>query len=491
MAIAALVLAIALRPRGFGFVLGDPDEFIFMKLAESLRLSHWPIFGGQPFYYDLPLYPLTASFFLLITNNYLLATRLVSYVSTLVTAAVIYKYLRIKTGERVLALVAALLFLMLPLSVFYSQVGIIEPFLSLLLFSGIISFDLAEEEHSLPLAFLSGGLLGLAVLTKFTALVPLLIIVIYLVLASLRLTLRAGNLLAIRVHLNSLAVLSTAGIIFLPVILFFRLKDYAVFSYQIGTIFGTNGATGWAIFPVVKALLPDWLTAGNAAFWLTWLVIIAAGVGSFWLVSDRRFRLLTTVFTVLLYLVLARAPFHIRYLVILMPVLAICVSLGLHRFKLLGQLPLLLIFIATTLYLIGYNVKVLQASRQNILETAVAAVKLPRADFSGFIFSNYWPNILGYLAGTDRSSWLANNKREVEAYYPAAEADSFTLLKKYGGYVFIEEKFSQEISQPAARQEAIVAQLSVREPDKVISTTSPAFPYFREGGDRVLIYEYR
>ncbi len=220
-------------------------------------------------------------------------------------------------------------------------------------------------------------------------------------------------------------------------------------------------------------------------------VIIAAGVGSFWLVSDRRFRLLTTVFTVLLYLVLARAPFHIRYLVILMPVLAICFSLGLYRFKLLGKLSLLLIYIATTLYLIGYNVKVLQASRQNILETAVAAVKLPRTDFSGFIFSNYWPNILGYLAGTDRSSWLAKNKREVEAYYPAAEADSFTLLKKYGGYVFIEEKFSQEIGQPSARQEAIVVQLSGREPDNVISTTSPAFPYFREGGDRVLIYEYR
>lgn len=473
-----------LRPLKSGFVLGESDEIIYMQMAENFRSLHAPVFGGQPFYYDLPLYPLVAAGLSFLIGNFLFAVKLLSFLSVMLSAVLIFFYLKFKLGNPIPAFGAGLLFLFFPLVIFYGQTGIIEPFLTLLLLAAAFSIDMALTRGSLRFAVLGGLLLGGSVLTKYTGLITYLFTGVCLFFRSLVLNLRLGWRDSLKVDRNSSLILFLASALFLPVIIYFRIFDRENFTYQTGTIFGFWDKPSPLSFPA-------WFNWDNLSYWLTPVVcvLILAGVWAFY--RQRSFRLIFWLSLLTLAALMFRPIFHLRYLYVVLPYAAIIISLLFWKISFSQRKLYLLMLGVLLLYLAPYNVTAFASARHRLLERSVAAVGLPRADFNGFIFSNFWPNFYASLARTDKASWLSDDIREVQAFYPKSENNSFELLQQYGGYVFIDELYSQRIGQPAARLRALEKITREKTPLMVLSEEGSNYPFFRENLNTVTIYEYR
>lgn len=483
------VVFVIFRPRGWGVVLGEPDEFIYMKLAESWRTARWPLYGGQPFYYDLPLFTISAAALSFLKVSYLQAVRWISYVAVFLTAFVLYSFRRKTEGSLYKALLTALFFLLTPLTVFYSQIGVLDPYSTLWLLAALVFFCLARRTERVPLFLLAGVFLGLALLTKYTALVLLALIFFHFVVKSLQLTLAGRWREKWRLDWGSGLTLFIAVVLFLPPLFLYRLKDPWVFLVQTGSIFGWHGETAFVLFPRQLAVLPEWFNLVNLDYWWTlpFLVLVFLGLSANLYRRRETFFLLT--FGFYLYLILGRVPFHIRYLFPLLPFFSWFAVDGLYLLSLKkGKIFLLLSLLLIT-YLTPKASTAWQSSRHDLLERSVAAVKLPRRDFSGFVFANYWPNFYGFLARTEKASWLATNKREVEAFYPAADTDSFTLLSREGGYVFLEDFYARFIVHPPARAEAAERLETIRQPFLTVEDTAPNFPFLRGKLNQVEIYQ--
>lgn len=480
---------IIFRPRGSGFVLGEPDEFIYMKLAESWRTMGWPIYGGQPFYYDLPFFTLAAAGLSFLKVGYLGAGRWLSYVAVFLTALLLYSFRGKTEKHSSKALLTALFFLLSPLTVFYSQIGVLDPLSTLWLLAALLFFVGARRAERVSFFGLAGVCLGLALLTKYTALVLLALVFFSFVVKSLQLTLAGPWREKWRLDGGSGLTLLVALALFLPPLFLYRLRDPWVFLVQTGSIFGLRGETGFVLFPQRLAFLPEWFTLSNLDYWWTGPFLALAFLGLMVNLYRRGEAFFLLTFLLYFYLILGRVPFHIRYLFPLLPFFSWLAADGLDFLSLKKEKIFWLLFLLLMISLAPRALTAWQSSRHDLLERSVAAVKLPRPDFSGFIFANYWPNFYAYLARTEKASWLATNKREVAAFYPAATADSFTLLSQAGGYVFLENLYARFIVHPAPRAEAVVRLAAQREPFLVVEDTVPNFPFSREPLNQVEVYE--
>ncbi|MEK7611037.1 MAG: glycosyltransferase family 39 protein [Patescibacteria group bacterium] len=479
-----LIYFLVFRPLTSGFTLGESDEIIYMQMAENFRNLHSPVFGGQPFYYDLPLYPLVAAGLSLLTGNFLFAVKLLSFLSVLLSAVLIFFYLKFKLGNSVPAFGAGLLFLFFPLVLYYGQIGIIEPFLAFLLLAAAFTLDMAISQGSLRFAVLSGFLLGGSILTKYTGLITYLFIGVCLFIRSLDWNRRLGWRDSLKVDRNSFLILALATSVFLPVIIYFRIFDRENFTYQTGTIFGFWDKPSPVVFPA-------WFNWDNFSYWLTPVVCVLIFGGLFFFYRQRNLRLIFWLSLLTLTALMARPIFHLRYLYVVLPYAAIIISLLFWKISFHRRALYLLILTVLLLYLAPYNVTAFASARHRLLERSVAAVGLPRADFNGFIFSNFWPNFYASLARTDRASWLSDDNREVQAFYPKSENNSFELLQQYGGYVFVDKLYSQKIGHPEARLRALEKIKEEKTPLMILSEEGPNFPFFRENLDTVTIYEYQ
>src|SRR3989344_691859 len=142
IALILLINLIKILKLDGGFVLGEPDERNYVDVVRNLRSSPYPQFDGTPFLHSLPLFHYLALPLSFIFPVQYLAVRLVSWLASLLLALVIYWYLKEKFAT-ITGLAGALVFSMLPLSVFYSRLGLLESLLSFFVIAFIFSFDKA------------------------------------------------------------------------------------------------------------------------------------------------------------------------------------------------------------------------------------------------------------------------------------------------------------------------------------------------------------
>ena len=246
-ALVILLLLVGVLSRGSvlngGIILGEPDEFVHVKLVESILQNGQPTFQGKGFYYELPGYFTLGS---LVTRIFsfapLVSLRLISLVSTLGTAGLVFFYLKRKESW-LEATTGGLFYLLIPLSVFYSRVGIIEPLLVFLLTGTMVFFDLGRVEKNWRFSAFAGLFLGLGLLTKYSILPIFVLVVGFFLLDFFQDNLRFWKSDSIRLRLIGFLPIVLSLVLFLPVLLYFYKLDSLTLKDQTRQVFGLTGET--------------------------------------------------------------------------------------------------------------------------------------------------------------------------------------------------------------------------------------------------------
>lgn len=488
------VILLLSRNLGSGVILGEPDEFVHAQLSQNLLRSPIPTYSGAPFFYDLPGMFVTGSLVLRFVKDPLVSVRLVSFLSTTALGLLIYYYLR-KRGVTVIgSAVGGLLFYFNPLTIFYSQVGVIEPLLSLFLFSFLVFYDLFLEKNLLRYSALAGVFLALAIFTKYTALYFLLLALLVFAYKSLRasfslLRLKSGYLL---LDFKSLVPLAIVAVTVVPVVFFFYSKFPAELKFQTRQVLGF---TSMAVFSPFINLDADFF--GKLFWWFPIPMLVGTLLGFIAFLDKFRQKSLFCLasFLILFVLVSSRAPFYPRYLVVLLPYIAVFSAVFLDYS--VGFLPLpsrmrgALLILVLVLYIVTYRNIISDSylsSKHNLLETAAASINKNPANSSKWVLSNYWPNIVGSRVGRQNYAWLTLDNREISIFQPTESKTGLEIMKEGRAVMVIENIYSNFLVYPPARYEALTKIKRELRPDLVITDPSSNFPFFKDSVNRVDIY---
>lgn len=489
----AVVLLLS-RNLGSGVILGEPDEFVHGQISYNLLTNSIPFYSGAPFFYDLPGLFVLGSLVIRFVKDPLVSVRLVSLLATLMLGLVIYYYLRKKGITVIGSAVGVLLFCFSPLTIFYSQVGVIEPLLSLFLFSFLVFFDLFLEKNLLRYSALAGVFLALAILTKYTALYFLLLALLVFAYKSLRasfslLRVKSGYLL---LDFKSLVPLAIVAVTVVPVVFFFYSKFPAELKFQTRQVLGF---TSMAVFSPFINLDADFF--GKLFWWFPIPMLVGTLLGFIAFLDKFRQKSLFCLasFLISFVLVSSRAPFYPRYLVVLLPYMAVFSAVLLeYTLGLLTAFPRLrktLPVLAVVLYIVTYRNIISDSylsSKHNLLETAAASINKDPANSSKWILSNYWPNIVGSKVGRQNYAWLTLDNREVSIFQPGERKTGLEIMKEGRAVIVIENMYSKFLVYPPARYEALTKIKRELRPDLVITDTSPNFPFLKDSVNRVDIY---
>ncbi|MCL5004204.1 MAG: glycosyltransferase family 39 protein [Patescibacteria group bacterium] len=474
------VLVVSVRAVNFssGVILGEPDEEVHVQILAGLKNSFNPVYQGIGFYYEMPLYFWTAALF----NNFvfhraIFSLRWVSFISTILTALILSFYFLKKEG-RFLALLAPILYLLIPLSVFYARVGIIEPFLVLLITGGVVFYDLSREKRDIRLSAFSGIFLGLSLLTKYTGLPILAILTIYLLLETLTNNRRLIDGSSIKVNLQALLPLVVASLIFLPVFLYFYKLDSFDVRWQTKQIFGLFGG-------VRQEFQPGRIL--NFPWWFSWPIILLTLAGLGRSVREyRKYGLFVLFFLAMLVSVLSRLPFYPRYGLVLCPFLVVFAVLGVSFIKSI-RLTVGLVFLVLVLNVLPI-IKAWHAADWHIIEEAVSRVKLEAPSVS-WSFSNYWPNYFGAELGVKNYAWLTYDGPDMESFAPGEKRNALAILKTDGGAVFLENLYADlYLTQQPGRLRAINEVRKNYQPAFSVTRQGSNFPFSQISNDRIDVY---
>jgi 4-amino-4-deoxy-L-arabinose transferase-like glycosyltransferase len=161
----------------------EPDEADYQLVAEGFLKPGWPQLRGKPYVENFPLFPFLTAQLIKVFNpaGKFVAIRTLSIIGNFLVGVGLYFYWRSKNNPKA-GLISAVVFWLLPLSVFYSRTGTQEMFFMGLSFLGLILFmRLNSEKKIFPI--LSAVLVALSVLTKTNAVVFLLTPLILLILS--------------------------------------------------------------------------------------------------------------------------------------------------------------------------------------------------------------------------------------------------------------------------------------------------------------------
>ena len=476
-----LLAFLKLIPLNGGIILGEPDEVVHADVVTSLINTRMPAYGGSGFYFDLPAYfTVAATFSQIIIHNPLVSLRAVSFLATLLTSLIVYYYL-LKKEDRRVALVGALLYFLIPLSIFYSRVGVIEPFLVLGMTGSLCFFDLGRDKKNIWYSVLSGLFLGLSFLTKYTILPIFAVMALYLIfdfVRSNRYFLRDKYL---HISLYSFVPLVLGLLIFLPVLIYFYKQDPWTVKWQTYQILGLFGGVKQELRPGRILEFP---------WWFSWPIVALAVVGigkSF--AEYKKYLSLILGTLVMLFVVLSRLPFYPRYALVLVPFLCMLSALGLS-FVTSSRLRAFLF-----LFLIVMNIlplsEAFRSADQRIIENSVAAAKAGGSNPS-WAFSNYWPNYFGKLLPVNNYAWLTYDGPDLRAYAPGENRDALSILKTDGGAVFLENLYADlTLTQQPGRLRAIDEVKKTYSPTFTVRSQSPNFPFSRKPGDSIDVYIFK
>lgn len=476
---SVILLAKLVNFRG-GVILGEPDEMVHAEVVKSLINTKTPSYNGTGFYYDLPAYfTVSALFSYFLFHDPLVSLRFVSLIATLATAVIIYYYLLKKDGRRA-AVIGSLTYFLIPLSTFYLRVGVIEPFLVFCLTGAFCFFDLGRGQKNILLSLLSGLFLGVGLLTKYSILPILTVMIVYLAVDFIWSNRVFYKETYLRVNLYSFVPVALGLAIFLPLLYFFYKHDPATVKWQTYQVLGWYGG-------VKQELRLERFF--DFSWWYSLPVLILSIVGLLRIgVNFKKYLFLILCGAVMFLVVLSRLPFYPRYALTLVPFLAIFLSLGLSLIK-SNKLVAALVFGLFVINVLPL-VTAYKSSFQRLIEDSVSAVgRQPIRPV--WTFSNYWPNYFGNEVGVSKFAWLTYDGPDLRAFAPGEERDALTILKNDGGVVFLENLYADlTLTQQPGRMRAIDEVRKVYKPNFTVKSTRPNFPFSKKVGNSVDVYVF-
>lgn len=488
-----LVLLLA-RNLDSGVILGEPDEYVHAQIAQNLLKTPFPYYSGSPFFYDLPGLFVIGSLVTKFVNDPLISVRLISLFSTILLGVAICFYLRTKHLTLWAALFGSLLFYFSPLTIFYSQVGLIEPLVSLFLFCFLMFYDLFLERNQLKYSFVSGLFLAAALFTKYTALYFILVALVIFIYKSLivslkEITKRRTDYLLL--DLKALIPLAIPVVTVLPVIVFFYTRfpiEFKIQTYQV------LGVTRMAVFLLFTNLNAE--TAGNILWWVPLPILLGTLFGFFAFLARFKSRSLfcLLIFVISLVLVLSRAPFHPRYFIVLLPFLAILNATFLDF--VINRLPIRVglkaaLFITLLLFFVlvyrGVIYESYFSAKHNVLERVAEVITADPSAKGKWVLSNYWPNIVASKMLGHPYAWLTLDNNEIRIFNPEESQTGLEIINEGRAVIVVENKYTATLVYSPSRYEALTRVKSLK-PDFVMEDTMPNFPFFRDSTNRINVY---
>lgn len=460
-----------------GVILGEPDAIVHAQIVESLIHVGRPLYNGRGFYFEMPAYFYTASIFSqLVFKNPLVSLRFVSYASSVATALILVFYLSKKEGRKT-GILTGLLYFLVPLSVFYLRVGVIEPFLVFGMVGAFCFFDLGRERRSIKFSVVSGLFFSLSLLTKYTILPIFFLTTAYFFYDLLRMNRNILRNNTLYLNLYSLSPLLLGILVFVPIFLYFYQIDPVNVKWQTLQVLGFYGGVKQE-FRISRILDFPWF--------YSWPILVFTTLGFYRVLKNlNKFSFLLLSALLMLGAVLTRLPFYPRYALVLVPFLAIFAGLGLG----LVRRKLVVIFF---LFVVGANLlplyRAFTASYQTILEDAVRISKKIYAQ-PPWVFSNYWPNFFADSYKVKNYSWVTYSNSDLQAFAKGSDGDSPNLLKTEGGVVFLDNLYADlHLTQPESRLVAIKDIRNLYKPETSVLATSSNFPFSRKFGNQIDIY---
>ncbi len=474
-----------------GIIPGEPDEFIYSRVSRDLSWSFPPYYLGAPFVVQLPLFPILAAPIIKITGDPLFSVRIVSFILTLATSLAIFWYLIDKFRSYYIATLGAAFFLFNPLTVFYSQVGVLDPTLSFFLFIFLISLERAMRSGRLWL-FLLASLASLAsILTKYTGLYTIPILLLAFLFRSVMLNARNRENIK-RGYLffdyKSLLAFSIPTVFSLSILFFISRRFPLEFNWQVVEVLGFNGAASFNLIASLKSGVINSLTTSISPLFL---ILVISGL-FFSFLNLRTFGPIVGMSLILSALVFSRLPFNFRYLVVLIPfytILAVIPFVYIRRFPskvkllILAVIPVLYFALMAKSLVFSYN-----STKHNLLEDTVLYVNKLDSKKSAWLLSNYWPNVLSDISGRVNIGWLTLDNREISIFTPSEKRTGKEIMETTPTFVIVEDYFSKtQIVANGPRSEGFHYVVSNYQPVKVILDGNPNFP-FSPLSNRISIY---
>lgn len=187
MTLAILVIGLAFVLRLWhlpvGMDLREPDQIGYQVIAENFRHNWKPTYYGEGYYGSGFLYMLLGYLVSIPLADTLLGIRLPSWGAALAIAVALWCYGRY-VGSARLAIFAAVIFSLMPLSVYYSRQGLSDMLTALWLFLWLWALDAAISSHRRIVALVAGVIFGLLTLTKWPSGMMYCILVAFLLAAE-------------------------------------------------------------------------------------------------------------------------------------------------------------------------------------------------------------------------------------------------------------------------------------------------------------------
>ncbi len=482
-----------------GFVPSEPDERNYLDIVRNFRNGPLPNYDGIVLFHSPPFFHYLGFLISFIVDGYF-AIRLVSLLASLGLGITILFYLKSRFTFPIAAFASGL-FLVLPITVFYSRLGLIEMLISFFAFSYIVSFQIAWEKNSFKWASVSGVALGLGLITKYSIL-PLLgvpVVVCGLEILSQIIKTKSLKFLLfkefIRKNLLIVVLGLTALVIFAPVTYFNYSLNPFEFKTQIKQDFALGGRT--FELPVVMS----YLQAIPSFF--TWSVVGLFVLGIIrGLKSWRQYLPIFLSIVLLTYALLKIALYTPRYFVILVPFLVVLIGLGtnwlveiitqklkipLSSNQVMGGITLAIVVLGVSPLITAFS-----ASYHITIEEVGNYVKEQNTD-NQWVASNYWPSAFVDQVGY-KISWYSSDLRDSKTFsaegktkYQSLDSPTFDLINKEGGWVIIENLFSQTISKGRERYD-LLNTLKSRQPVKIFTDLSPNWPYSSTNSNTFSVY---
>lgn len=476
-----------------GVILGEPDEYNLALVAKSLAKSSVPTYDGTPWFFELPLFPYLSFLVGKIIPGFFIPQRVVSLFASLGSALAIYVFVKIKVVKILPAAFAATAFSLMPFAVFYSRVGILEATWVFFTLSSLLMMEMAKNKQSKLFAFFSGFLLGLSLLTKYSAMFIIPLYLIFFLVRSIKFT-KDSSFKEIRLDLLYGISLLVCLVMVLPFFYFFKRLDYINFVYQTKQSLGLIGGRQWS-FPQIKENLHNLL--GNSIWWFSLPVLVFFILGF----TTKNLAWLKIFILLLLFICLSKVPSYPRYFYVLTPFIAIFTGFGFESAEALFHLwvgkivtkkqSTLLLFLILITISLPSSLEAFSSSYHNLIEDSAKYINQRSTQKPTAVFSDYWPRY--FCRGYDFKycTWFTLRFEDFSSFYSNDEKMTIADILGKEEVWYVKENYysGKNISPDRGRLKAQRRYLQDVTATAVVVDDAPNFPFFK-GRNKVELFKF-
>lgn len=473
-----------------GLVLGEPDEFIHQEVANNFKKSPWPTYGGVPWLFQIPLYPLLGHFLSPVFPQRYVALRVVSVLSSLFLILGTFLYFKSKFSVRV-GFFTALLLSISPFSIYISRLALLDSTVVSFGLLSIYALDYALEKGSKRWSLIAGLFLTISLMTKYTALIYLIVFcavfLFFLVKDNLRISLKEPLL---RLRVVSLLPLLLVFLNIFPVLLVLRFHESYYFKLQVFTSLGFIHD----FWKIKGGELGITYYLGIIPWWLTWPILLFSIGGMIWSFKFlKKFPVFVLAFILTAVITLPFRPFYPRYFYPIAPFASVFAGLFLTIITEKFRRPLgVSLFLLSVILILPTAKEAFDSTNHRLIEDTGSYIRTYNLN-NPWVFSNYWPHYFGLAAGSPMATWLSDSIWDAKAYVPDINSSPLDILEKDGGFVVLEDNYSKSkmFIHPSIRINAWATVAGKYAVTKVIQDLSPNFPHQRTALNQAIIYYIR